>query len=363
MHRTLFPKIQVFVFFFAVSTAFAQSRASGEVDPSRCWSYGLDDFAISVSVENSHALLAYATARVESISLNGNKSWTTELGGETRSNIYANDANVFVVTSTSTTDKTSTPHPLLRVLSKDTGITVRTQKLEPADRYFLNGTGSSLVIVSSAGKITRTNAGNGAPEWEHRLADGFVGEPVFSKDKVIVASKAEVFVVSLAAGSIDLTRKVPFGVSALGQTLDAELIVGDERGNVFLFAEAAEQPEWRFKSGGSISKVMEADGNVLSVSNDNFVYLINDRDGGVIWKKRLPGRIAATAVYQDSYVVVAGIEEHAVVVLDSSKGKVAGQIKLADEETVTAIQPAASGVLILSNKALYLYGLTDCGKK
>ena len=157
-------------------------------------------------------------------------------------------------------------------------------------------------------------------------------------------------------------RKAELSVTALGQTGDGIRIVGDDRGNVTLFTIGSDKPYWKFKSGGAISQVFEAGDNVIAVSHDNFAYLLAGRNGSVLWKKRMPGRISSASVYGGKYVVLSSFEEHSAIILELSNGKVVGQIPLAGDETVTAIEAPGRTIFVLSSAAAYGFSLNGCLK-
>lgn len=366
MRRTLLPKLPIIILVFAVLTAVGQNAPSAEVDPAKCWTYAAgDDLAGSFDVADPHVFLGFSEARVDAIFPDGRKAWTSELGGELRSNILENAGIVFVVTATRPSGRGKPAEAALRGLSRDTGLTIRTQKLPAAERYFLYAAADgSLIVVSSAGTIEAISAADGNAAWRREIAGGFVAEPAMAAGKIAVAATSnQIFVISVSGGDIESVRKMPFAVTAVGRTADGQMLVGDERGTVFLYDDAVDKPVWKFKSGGSISTIAGANGNILAVSNDNFVYLLDDRNGDVIWKKRLPGRAAAAHVFEDKYVVVAGFEQHDALLLDVSKGKVAGQIKLAGDETVSSIRTTPTSILVLTNTSLYSYALNGCKRK
>jgi outer membrane protein assembly factor BamB len=360
MNRTVLSGIQLILVLALVSSGFGQSKRSGDVDPAKCWSYSTGEIrADAIFAGNPHYLLGSSGARVESVALDGKKAWSTELGGEIKSNILPTEKGVYVVTSAAETGKAS-PADSLRLLSTDTGITVSSQKLGGAERYFLVPQNGSLIIVASSGAI---ESYGGANPWKRDIAGGFVGEPAFSDGKIAVATTTnQIFVVSLANGEIESMQKMPLRVTAVGRTKDGDLLVGDDHGNAALFKSGSSKAYWKFKSGGAIAHVTEANDNILAVSNDNFVYLLDDRNGGLIWKKRFPGRIAAAAPF-GKYAFVSGFEQHLLVIMDLVNGKVAGQIKLGDDETVTALRSTPRSILVLTNQALYSYSVDGCGEK
>ena len=92
--------------------------------------------------------------------------------------------------------------------------------------------------------------------------------------------------------------------------------------------------------------------------------LIRSRNGGRVWKIRLPGRVSGIAIYADSYALVSSVDEHRAMFIDLKNGKIAGQALLDDDETTVQIQPH-SGQLIfaLTNKAVNAYSLAGCSPK
>ena len=365
MHRTHLPKICSILLLLAAMTALGQTKSTAEVDPAKCWSTATGEvIAESLSVGNPHVFLALSGARVDAVSLDGKKVWSTEFGGEIRSNILSAGSGVLLVTSTTSNDAAKPGEFSLRSLSAETGIPSRTIKLPPAERYYLDFSEAGLIVASSTGTIRSLETKDHSVKWTREIANGFAAVPLVVAGKIMVASTSgQLFTVSAASGEIESMRKLPFTSTVVGQTASSWLIVGDERGNVTLFSNGSDKPYWRFKSGGAISHILEAAGGIIAVSLDNFVYFLNERNGDVVWKKRMGGRVGGIAAQGDRYIVVAGLEEHSGVLLDASTGKVSGQIQFDDDEMIVEIRSTPTGPLVLTNAALHQYGLTGCGQK
>jgi len=365
MRRTPLPKISIFIIILAslmTTTVFGQTKPSGEVDVTKFWTYSLgEETGVALASDGNHVFLGLGSSRVEELSIDGKKMWSTELGGDISSNILALAGGLFIVTSVSS-DVGRSAGGVLRSLSKETGITNWTLKLPDAEKHFLGGFNGSLVIVSKSGVIQSIDTQNGKVKWRREITEGFAAEPAFEGGKVIVATIAkQIFVVSLASGEIDSMRKVPYGITAIGKIPSADIVAGDDRGNLSSLVSGSEKPYWSFKSGGEISSVFTVGEHLVVTSHDNFVYFLLGRNGGLVWKKRLTGRVAQISTYADHFALITSIDDHGSILVDLSNGKVAGQIALSEDETLVEPPVVSNGLIfVLTNKAAYGFCLNGC---
>lgn len=343
----------------AAAGVFGQVKPAGEFDVAKCWTFPIgDEPGRAIATDGTLVYLGTGGAKVAALSLTGKQLWSTELGGEISSNILTSDNGLELVTTTAT----GTGGSLLRSLSKETGITIWAVKLPDAERHFLGSNDGSIIAVSGSGTVQAIDAKDGAVRWKRDIAKGFTGEPAFANGHVYVASAGkQIFGISLVSGEIDSMHKTAFGVTALGQSTDGDVIVGDERGNVISLHNGNDKPNWKFKSGGEISSIRGLDGHLLVTSHDNFVYYLSNERGNVVWKKRRSARVLQLGTVLDQYAVISSFEEHGAVLADLEKGKVAGRIVFADDESLAA-GPATSGggIFVLTNAAAYGYSISGC---
>ena len=366
MFRTALPKILIIIAICvcpAAQAAFGQAKKSGEVDVTKCWAYPIAEEASKLGSDGVRVYIGGSGAKIEALSVDGKKMWATELGGEISSNLLSTDAGLFLVTAT-VADKEPSSN-VLRSLSRDTGITNWTAKMPDAGEHFIGTYKDSIVVVSKNGVIQSLDAKSGSPKWKREIAEGFAARPAFGKEKAIVASTGkQVFVISLASGEIDLMRKIPLDVSAVGQSGYGDVVVGDELGNTAFFVGAAEKTYWKFRSGGEISAIFSTGSHDFITSHANFAYYLSQRSGSVAWKKRLSGRVSQIAMYADRFVIITSFEDHGAVLLDLATGKVAGQIALTADETVTHDPVISDGLIfMLTNRAAYAFSLSGCPAK
>jgi outer membrane protein assembly factor BamB len=363
MHRTFFPNKILFLLIcglLGVTCSFSQDKPAGEIDVARCWSYPLNDEGETrIAVDGGRIILGGTGGRVEMLSNEGDKIWSSEFGGAISSNLLPDLGGLYFVTSAAKTNEND-PESVLHMVSKETGITIWTLKLPPAPSHFLAALNGSIVVVSKNGVIQSLDTKSGTLKWKREIAEGFVTFPVFTTEKLFVATtKKQIFKISLGTGQIDSLQTFPYDTSALS-TAGEMLIVGDERGNVTVLADGVAKPRWKFRSGAQISAVVVLNDNVLVASHDNFVYFLSLSRGGLVWKKRLSGRTSYLSGSLGPYVLVATLEGHSILYLDPSNGKVSGQIALKDDEELVSAAVADKVVYTLTSDAVHAYAANGC---
>ena len=369
MQRTPLPKIIVLFVLFAylsMAAAFGQTTPAVEQVVIKCWSYPLGESrASALASDGTHVFTGATGAKIGALSLEGRKVWTTELGGDIASNILPLESGVFVVTAASASDPGKNGESVMRSLSRETGITNWSLKLPNSDKHFLSGFNGSVIIVSKKGVIQSVDANSGSVKWKREIAEGFVSSPVFNGGRVLVAASGkQVFGVSMATGDIDSMRKPAFAITALNEIAGGGLIAGDDRGNLTSVANGGEKVNWKFKAGGEISAIYAVSENLLVTSHDNFAYFIASRNGDVVWKKRLGGRVSYIATILNKFAVITSFEEHGAVLIDLSSGRVAGQIVLGGDEYLVSDPVSSNGLIyVLTNQAAYAFSLNGCGGK
>ncbi|MEO6052102.1 MAG: PQQ-binding-like beta-propeller repeat protein, partial [Pyrinomonadaceae bacterium] len=249
-------------------------------------------------------------------------------------------------------------------LSKQTGITNWTLKLPDAENHFLVGFKDSIVVVSKSGVIQSIKSESGVVNWKRQIAESFAAKPAITGVKLHVAATGrQVFTISMETGEIESLRRVPFNVTSLGGVQTGELIVGDERGNLSSLSNAGDKANWKFKSGGEVSQIFPVGEHLLVTSHDNFIYFLGRGNGGLVWKKRLTGRVSQIANLMDRFALISSVEDHTAVFIDLANGKVAGQIAFGDDERFLYSPVSSSNLIfVLTDEAAYAFSLAGCSQ-
>jgi outer membrane protein assembly factor BamB len=351
------------------ASIFGQKRTFVEIDLTKCWSYSLGGSAgEQIISDGGRIFIGSGDGKIEALSLDGKKSWSSEFGGQISSNILAADSGLFFATSTFSSDTAKSAESKLRSVSRETGITNWTVKLPDAEEHYLNKFNGDVIVVSKNGALQSFDAKQGGLKWTREIGGGFVTQPKFTLTEIIVATIGnQIINLSMATGQINSVRKTAFGITALTVIENDVLIAGDERGNIFSL-NRADKPLWSFKAGGRISGLLAVGDHVLAASHDNFVYFLSGRNGSRDWKKRLSGRVVGVADLLDQHALLYGSLENGGMLVDLSNGRVAGQIVLDDEESIVSapvVSSQDSPIFILTNESAYAFSLNgqaSCSK-
>jgi outer membrane protein assembly factor BamB len=366
MRYTSLPNLLVLILgFTALSDVFGQTAPAGEVDVAKCWSCSIASGERFVS-DGKRIFVGESGGRVGAVSLEGLKIWSAELGGEISSDLLPLDNTVFLVTSAvSAGGSAQAGGTSLRALSKETGITAWTVKLPDASRHFLGTTGgNALLVISGSGVLQSIDAKTGAVNWRREIADGFAVDPLFSGDKLyLISTSKQLFTIGLEKGEIVSMVRLEHNATARAMAPEGTLLIGDDRGNV-VSLDDAQKPNWRFKTGGTISAIVPVGDDLLAASHDNFVYFLTGGKGGLAWKKRLSARPQQIGTVGGEYAIVLGYDEPNATLISLSSGKVAGQIALVGGETLVTRPMTADGkILFLTSSAVRAYSLNGCSQK
>lgn len=351
--------------------AFSQNASpspvpfANSVALAKCWSYPTGETYDGTLVSDGGKIfLGRPEARIEALTLDGKKMWATELGGEVSSNLLVGENSLFLVTSSGKPQSGKPVPGILRNLSKDTGITNWTLRLTGTGGHSIGLSSGMIIVVSNNGVVESVDVKSGVVKWKRELSESFQGSPVFTTGDVFIASLNSVFGVSLPEGEITLVRKLTYPITAIAGTEDGKLIVGDARGNISSYSVLTGKINWNFKSGGEVSELLSVDQHILAASHDNFVYWINQRNGNVEWKKRMSGRVTQAANVLDQFAILTGFDDHAAILAERLNGRVASQIVLNSDESISGTPIETKGLLVvLTNQSASGYRINSCEAK
>lgn len=266
----------------------------------------------------------------------GRNAWSAELGGELGSRVLVNGRALYAVSLT------GGPAAVLRSISKQTGITNWSESLPASDKFFLGEAAGGLVVVSENGNIEFRSADNGSVLWRKTIASPVTAEPFFTDGRILVGSGQKVlYMISSADGRSIARKSLKFVPTAISSTIDDRIIVGDERGNLAL-RDAGGDVQWNFKNGARISNITYTKHGILAVSLDNFVYLLSNRSGSVVWKRRLPGRVFGRPAIDGDTFVATTVADGRAFVMDIESGKLINQAAI-DSSDAGGLQPLLIG--------------------
>lgn len=282
--------------------------------------------------------------------------WSAELGGDIVSNLLISGDSLYVVTNTSSEE----PSSRLRVINIETGL-IRNSLEVILDRSFLlKRAGDAILIVpsSSAPAVLRTTqltySGNftaWTPGDVFLFTDGERALFASADGRLKVASILTGEPISEISGS---SGKIEGAVLSTA----GRVIQGKNGGEIRAEAINSNGRDWSFKTGGTVVFLKSLNGKILSASNDNFLYLLSEESGKVVWRGRLPGRPLTGALLKDGSIAVAVLGEERLLLFDSTNGKPRNTIELEANEEVQPggiIETEEGGIAALTSRGLRLY--------
>lgn len=269
--------------------------------------------------------------------------WRAELGGEFVSDIVVLDVGAIAVTNQAS-GAVVQDGSTARLISRDSGVVSWAAKLPFADRYYLGKLGDEIAAVGSNGSFILLDRGTGKVLRVSGPHGRLTARPSFSETGVVFGTADKsLIVLSLKEGEPISTHPIEYKPTAVAFLKNDGIAAGDERGNVLRFGANERKSVWKFKSGAAVSSVLETDEGILVTSLDNFVYLISDYNGDVIWKRRLAGRVVDRGLLLDGHFIVLIYGENSGYVIDMKNGRVTDIISESAADLINRAPVSAGG--------------------
>ena len=293
----------------------------------------------TLASDGNQVFVGYLNGTIEALSSGTLESnWRVELGGEFVSDLTLIENGIAVVTNPSREPVAAGDVSTIRLLSKESGITTWAVKLAYSERYFIGRINGRLSIVSKEGQVTLLDRSSGQVQWQTMPVGKLSARPVFSPGSVALATgDKHLTVISAQGGRVISRQPTDFASTAITYLKKDAIAAGDERGNVTLFGAEISKAVWRFKSGAAISSVSETEEGILVTSLDNFVYLISDYNGDVIWKRRLTGRVLDGGLAINGHFVVFIYGENSGFVMSLDEGRLTDVVPHRDKDLVNRV--------------------------
>lgn len=337
----------------------AQQKVDDTVEFSRCWAVAEPEAPFStITTDTTTAYVGAGGAKVSAISIaTGTRLWSTELGGEIASNLSADVAGLFVVTDSVSTDAAKPKESTLRILSKETGITSKKIPLAVADSFKIGIDAGLVIVIAQTGEVYAFDAVSAEAKWTRKPTGGVTGDSFIGGGSIVIGTTdGQILRMASATGEINLTVRSAEKPTAVRSLANGDIVYGDARGNI-----VSVDADWKFKAGAQVSGIYEVNGALLVTSFDNFVYYFNPSNGGVIWKKRMSGRIADISFASANQLLIFTYGGETGVLAELKKGKTVGQIALPQETDNVSIPDLGTGRAVFAlNGTAYAFATTPC---
>jgi outer membrane protein assembly factor BamB len=184
-----------------------------------------------------------------------------------------------------------------------------------------------LVLGTITGEVVCLNTDTGTVRWRQpQSARSTVAPAVIGARVFVGLTDGQVVALDLATGKPLWTQALAGGVTAL-TAADTRLLVGSEDNYLYVLETRDGARKWKWRTGGDlIGETVQDAKRLYYVSLDNTLRAHNRRNGQLAWQRNLTSRPSAGPVWIGDRVVVGGIapELRAFSVLDGQPGGVVG---------------------------------------
>jgi outer membrane protein assembly factor BamB len=311
---------------------------------------------ISASDNENNFLVSYKNGTLIYLSaVDFQLLWSSDLGLKISSNIVFDSESFFLVVEAKNQEGY-----LLKQINKSAGLPEWQAKInlsedlptdkftdKSTDNFQINFIKGRIIVVSHSGEIFCYDKNTKKLIWTRTFKNNLSSLPFATSDNVFVSINNKTIArISTANGGIinkiTTTNTVP---TVLIVTSNESIIYGDKNGNVYSIDEIADTTNWKIRFGAGITSIVQTPLGLLISSADNFTYLIQNRNGKRVWKKRMAGRVLQKPLILDDYVIMTNYFNPEALLIDLKKGKIVNRINLYKENFFT-------GDIIFNNNLL-----------
>jgi len=307
---------------------------------------------LTPAFDNERIYLPLAGGTIVALKANdGQLFWRSEMGGELSASPVA-DENAIYVASETVVQATELQKPAgaLRALGREGGVTQWMAPLVRPLRGALTISGTRLFAGGSDGRAYAFDKRTGGVLWSIPFALAFSNQPVAKNGKVYFGSEdGTLLALDETTGQLLWRHRTKGAIHGPVAVTDESVFFGSGDGYVYAVSTDKGRMKWRKRTGAGVESVVLAGDALLAASLDNFAYLLNLK-GSMLWKKQLPGRIAAQPLAVAETALFTPLSSSEGVVLGLKDGKQVNSLPTGDELTSSASPIIVGDAVILTTE-------------
>jgi outer membrane protein assembly factor BamB len=216
------------------------------------------------------------------------------MGGELSASPVADESVIYVASETVVqANEPQKPAGALRALGREGGVTQWMTPLVRPLRGALTISGTKLFAGGSDGRAYAFDKRTGGVLWSIPFALAFSNQPVAKNGKVYFGSEdGTLLALDETTGQLLWRHRTKGAIHGPVAVTDESVFFGSGDSYVYAVSSDKGRMKWRKRTGAGVEAVVLTGDALLAASLDNFAYLLNFK-GTMLWKKLLPGRIAA----------------------------------------------------------------------
>lgn len=348
------------------SGAIADPRGVNASEPSfsKCWNTPTTILPEQgITADESQSYFVSQNSKITAIELtSGSIAWTADVGGKPLSELVLADGKLFAIAVP--VRESPAAKPVLRAFSSKTGLSLWNIELPASGKYFLTNDRDYLAVVSAEGALWLMDAEAGRIKWNASSNGSVSTQPRIESGRLLIAvSGRRVDEFSVENGEKVASAEVDGVPAFVGAGKSSAAVYSDDRGNVHSIQMGGGK-NWKFRAGGRVGYIRAVSDNVLLGSADNFVYFMSVEYGNLLWKRRLPGRVASGELIGRDLAVFTVVGDRSAYIVELESGKLVDRLELAGEDVFLLTPIRANGKYLIAGTASGLTAFsTDCGKE
>lgn len=280
----------------------------------------------------------------------GRLQWKADVGGNFSASPVADDHSVYAAGQYGVGDNEQRQtRGTLRALSKTTGVTVWMKTLQaPLSGSLLVGE-NALFAGGKDGKVYAFDKRSGLTLWVNQYEEAFSSQPATAGHYLYIGSdQGSLFALDQATGNAAWRYQTGGPIQGPIAIVNGAVCFGSGDGYVYALREANAKRIWRRRTGASVQAVVSVENGLLAASLDNFVYLLSAHRGSLIWRRLLPGRIAARPITAPDGALFTPLSTDSAIVLGLRDGKPVNTLSIGEENSSSAAPITAGGLVFVT---------------
>jgi hypothetical protein len=283
----------------------------------------------------------------------GQLYWRSEMGGELSASPAADHEQIYVASETGILKDGKRATGALRALGREGGVTQWMTPLVMPLRGALTVLGNKIFAGGSDGRIYAFDKQTGGVYWSIPHGSPFNCQPAAEVSRVYFGNEeGYLLAVEESTGKLIWRYHTEGPIRGPFALVGGAIFFGSDDGYVYAVNTSNGRLLWRKRTGAGVQAVTLVGESLLVASLDNFAYLFSLK-GSRIWKRQMPGRIAARPLAIEDSALFTPLSSSAGVVLALRDGKQVNSLPTGEEITTSASPIVVGDVVLLTT----LHGL------
>jgi outer membrane protein assembly factor BamB len=280
--------------------------------------------------------------------IGGELRWKSDSGGELSASPTADDRGVYVATEYEK-GLSGANRGTLRALGKEAGVTLWMRTLQVPLRGALVVGEKNVFGGAADGRVYAFDKRTGMTIWVSEYSATFSSQPALAGSRLYIGNEdGTLLAINQADGRVAARYRTKGPIRGRVAVASGVVYFGSGDGYAYAVREARFDLLWRRRTGAGVQSVAIVDNGLMVASLDNFVYLFSLNSGRHIWRRQLPGRIAAAPITAPDGALFTPLSSDTAIVLSLRDGKPVNQLSIGEENNSTASPISAAELLFVS---------------